>query len=97
MLYEGKLEAFFEQGSEYIYPTFWRDADGKETKPYDRLIMIEEGDYLMVLRHNGAVLWQGTIVKGERPINWAWVQKSVNNKKWLQMFSDAKRAVLIKK
>lgn len=103
----GKLDAFFEQGTEGIYPTLCKDAEDTDTDrySYDRLIVLDNGDLLVVYDKDGAKLWQG-IIKHDNPhINgmshswngFHWIQEGVESKEdWGRMFLNDFRAMVIK-
>lgn len=53
----GRLEAFAETGTEGYH---WMVSEANKSG-YDALISIEEGDHLVIYRHNGAVAFDGVI------------------------------------
>ena len=102
---EGKLEAFSEQGSE---GTHWALYDNCKDKGdgYHRLHMVDQGDYLVVMKKNGSVFWEGTVKWDQDRNNYQTylprygtvhgLQEGMHPEKWAKMFFDGMPAYIRK-
>ncbi len=105
----GKLEAFFETGTEGVIWSVYDDDDNG----YNSLHCLKDGDYLEVFNEVGSILWKGKInleyktryrpyplnpQYGQQEVLGYWVrglQKDTDSEVWAKMFFEAKRAKLI--
>jgi hypothetical protein len=104
---EGELDPFSEQGSEGTHWMLYDDR--KDTGDgYHRLHTVDQGDYLVVLKKDGSVFWEGTV-------KWATdtrhnmqtylarygtvhgLQEGMHPEKWCKMFFDRLPAYIIKR
>lgn len=108
---EGVLEDFFEQGSEAHGWMLFRDEDPRhpDIQGYDRLVALDEGDYLEILDARGCTLWGGVIaydtasdkiriiqLKYGGTLNVTWLQADVDPDQWVHFFNKSYRARLTK-
>lgn len=103
---KGKLEAFFETGTEGVIWSIY--MDGKEG--YDALYSIKEGDYITIYNEEDKIIYQGDIIEDvfsnwySYPMNPIlgqqaagcylvhWVQANVDPDKWCEWFNKSLRA-----
>lgn len=109
-MFKGKLEAFWETGSEGIH--WFLYLDGKEG--YDALYSIEEGDYITIYNEENDIIYESDIIK-DRFSNWRsypmnpligqqvagnywvhWLQANVEPELWSRWFHKAYRATIKK-
>jgi hypothetical protein len=107
----GKLEPFFETGTEGI---LWSLYDDKNNG-YNSLHVIKNGDFLEVINENNELYWSGLIMLeykrrftsypnnpkyGQQEIFGYWVhgfQEKIEPEYWSKMFFDKMTAILKKK
>ena len=58
---KGTLEDYFETGSEGVYWSFFED--GEYESPYDKLHLLQNGDYLTIYNPDDSIAWQGEIIE----------------------------------
>lgn len=109
-MFKGKLEAFWETGSEGVH--WFLYLDGKEG--YDALYSIEEGDYITIYNEYNDIIYEGDIIQ-DKFSNWRaysrnpifgqqiagnyfvhWLQANVNPNLWLSWFNNKYRATIKK-
>ena len=109
-MFNGRLEAFWETGSEGVHWSLY--LDGKEG--YNALYSITEGDYITIYNEDNEVIYEGDIIQ-DRFSNWKaypmnpiygqqvagnylvhWIQANVNPDLWERWFSRGYRATIKK-